>query len=223
LTTKASQFGAASETVTDNEKAKRVYTKRINYIIDNHRCTWSNYRKLTIMKQSLLAIILLLTSVNAHAIDFTLFGGESEFSLAGGPDVHKDKGDRYAEIRYRETLSENGFLGLGVGDRFGYSLYAGEHNTYGADIFQTWGRFMFGFGIEAADNNEEVVQSTAGYELLFEWAITEHWAASLKHRSNCRQICGGVPDYVPIIGQLPHGSDDKTNGGYNWLMLRYTF
>jgi hypothetical protein len=176
------------------------------------------------MKQLILASILTLTSVNVYAADFTsgkfsIFGGESEFSLALGRYVHKDKGKGYGEARYRETLSENGFLGTGIGDRFGYSLYIGESNTYGADLFQNWGNFMFGFGIEAADNNETVVESTAGYELLFEYAITPNWAISLKHRSNCRQICESVPG----MKILPHGSKDKANGGFNFLMLRYTF
>lgn len=161
------------------------------------------------MKQLIGLLLLFIISTNAY----------SEFSLAAGQDFHKDIGKGYGEIRWRGTLSNNGLFGTGWGDRFGYSLYAGESNTYGIDAFQTWGRFTFGFGIEAADSDVHVVDSDGGYELLFEWAFTEHWAASMKHRSNCRQICRNVPG----LQVLPKGHDDRSNTGYNFLMVRYSF
>lgn len=170
------------------------------------------------LKNTLLTLILLLP-LSANADPITLFGGESEFSLALGADVHKDMGKKYGELRYREILSENGLFGWGLGDDFGFSLYAGEMNTYGVDIYLTFGKLMLAWGAELADRTNEVVDSNGGYELLIEYAFTEHWALGIKHRSNCRQICSKVPG----LSFLPKGDDDKTNGGYNFLVLRYTF
>jgi len=171
------------------------------------------------MLKNILLTLILLLPLSANAEQFTLFGGESEFSLALGRDIHKAPEQNYGEIRYREVLSENGLFGWGLGDDFGFSLYAGEMNTYGADIYLTFGKMMFAWGAEIADRTDDVVDSNGGYELLIEYAFTEHWALGIKHRSNCRQIC----DQVPGFSVLPKGDEDKTNGGYNFLVLRYTF
>lgn len=168
---------------------------------------------------TLKELVILLMIIAVLGIIVASPEAQAEFSIAGGQDFLKNQGAGYAEIRWRGTLSENGLFGTNWGDRFGYSLYAGDANTYGVDVFQTWDKFMFGLGVEAADNDINVVASTAGYELLFEWAFTEHWAVSYKHRSNCRQICRKVPG----LGILPKGSENKTNGGFNFLMVRYTF
>ena len=41
------------------------------------------------LRITLLTLILLLP-LSANADPITIFGGESEFSLAMGPDIHKD-------------------------------------------------------------------------------------------------------------------------------------
>ena len=170
------------------------------------------------MIKNILITLILLLPLSANADPISLFGEPGIFSIAAGTDVHKAIGYEYGEIRYRELLytfeEEDGFW-----DTFGFSLYAGSMTTFGADLYITHNQWMFGWGIEGANSNEEVVDSTGGYELLVEYAFTEHWALSLKHRSNCRQICRKIPGF----DLLPKGDEDKTNGGFNWLMVRYAF
>ena len=169
------------------------------------------------MLKTILLTLVLLLPFSANA-EFTLFGGESEFSLAFGPDIYKEVGKKYGELRYRETLylfKGDGIWG-GFWDEFGYSAYAGSMTTLGLDLYITHNQWMFGWGIEGARKNTDVVDSTGGYELLIEYAFTEQWALSLKHRSNCRQICRN-------ISFLPKGDEDKSNGGFNFLLLRYMF
>ncbi len=165
------------------------------------------------MIKTILLTITLLLPLSANAEAFTLFGGESNLSIAAGTDIHKALGYDYGEVRYRETLYE---FESDFWDEFGFSLYAGTMMTLGGDLYVTHGNWMYGWGIEGAKSNEDVVDSIGGYELLVEYEMTEHWAISLKHRSNCRQICRNL-DF------MPKGSQDKSNGGFNWLMLRYTF
>ncbi len=169
------------------------------------------------IKNAALALILLL-SFSANAEDTTIFGGESNFSLALGTDIHKALGHVYGEFRYRETLHV--FEEDTYWDEFGFSLYTGSMITFGGDLYITRNNWMFGFGLEGAKSDDEVVDSTGGYELLIEYALPwEHWAISLKHRSNCRQICRAVPG----LDWMPKGDENKSNGGFNWIMLRYTF
>ena len=148
--------------------------------------------------------------------EFTLFGEPGVFSIAAGTDLYKAVGYDYGEFRYREKLHtfEDSYW-----TTFGFSLYGGGMFTLGADFYITRNKWMYAFGIEGAKRNEEVVDSVGGYELLVEYAMTEHWAISFKHRSNCRQICREVPG----LDLLPKGGEDKTNGGFNWLMIRYSW
>lgn len=158
---------------------------------------------------------LLVFSSTSEAKEFTIFGGESHFSAAVGADTYKISGKIYGEVRYRENLyifEEGGYWG--TESTFGYSLYAGTMYTLGGDLYITHNKWMFGVGIEGAEADKEVVDSVGGYELLVEYEITKHWALSLKHRSNCRQICRHLKF-------MPKGSENKRNGGYNFLLLRY--
>ena len=165
------------------------------------------------IKQLILATILSVASINVYADSFLLFGGHGGFSLASGSDIHKAIGYEYGEVRYRETLYN--FKG-DFWDDFGFSLYAGTMMTLGGDLYLTHNKWMYAIGIEGAESDEDVVDSVGGYELLVEYAVTEHWALSLKHRSNCRQICRHL-DF------MPKGDEDKSNGGFNWLLIRYSF
>jgi len=166
----------------------------------------------------ILAVIALVAfSSDSKAEGFTILGGDSNFSVATGPDIHKITGKMYAEFRYRETLynfKEGGYWG--TESTIGYSLYAGTMVTFGGDLFLTHNKWMFGFGIEGAEADKEIVDSVGGYELLVEYAFTEQWAVSLKHRSNCRQICRHLKF-------MPKGSESKRNGGFNFLMIRYSW
>ena len=166
------------------------------------------------MIKNILFTLVLLLSFSANADPISLFGGESNFSLAYGPDIHKAPQQNYGEMRYRETLHV--FEEDTYWDEFGYSLYVGGMYTLGADLYITRNKWMFGWGIEGAKRNSDVVDSTGGYELLIEYEIAEQWALSLKHRSNCRQICRNLPF-------MPKGDEELANGGYNFLMLRYIF
>ncbi len=157
---------------------------------------------------------LVVFSSDSQAEGLTLFGGESEISLAYGPDIHKDLGKKYWEFRYRETLHI--FQEDTYWDEFGFSAYSGSMYTLGGDLWITRNNWMFGFGVEGAKRDSDVVDSTGGYELLIEYKITKQWALSLKHRSNCRQICRNIPF-------LPKGDEDLSNGGFNFLMARYNF
>jgi len=165
------------------------------------------------MVKELLLTLMLLLPLSATADPFTLAGGESKFSLAAGPDVHQDQGKIYGEFRYRETLHT--FRG-DFWDEFGFSLYTGSMITIGGDLYITHGSWMYGLGIEGAKKDTEVVDSTGGYELLIEYGFNAQWALSFKHRSNCRTFCRH-------LSFMPKGDKDKKNGGFNFIMLRYSF
>ena len=139
------------------------------------------------------------------------------FSVAGGLDFIHDQGLEYAELRWRDNLMDDGLFGYG--DSFGWTLYGGSMETVGIGIYNTWGPLLIGWGAEAADPQEDVVETEGGYEILIEYAMTEHWALSLKHRSNCRDVCRNIPG----LDALPKGAMDKSNKGFNYLMLRFTF
>ena len=164
------------------------------------------------MRYYILVLALLPLTVSAEQYDFNL-------SIASGTDFIHDKGKSYSEIRWRQNLvilepSDN----MWKPDTIGYSIYAGSMSTKGIGIYATWGKFLFGWGPEYADIGE-FVPTEHGYELLAEYAFTESWAVSIKHRSNCRDVCRRVPG----LDVLKKGPEDEHNQGYNYITLRYTF
>lgn len=150
------------------------------------------------LRITLITSLLLLLSFSAHA----------ELSIAGGVDVWKAPGDVYGELRYTGE------------DWNHWSLYTGTDGSVGGDVFITYKRFIFGLGAEYAFSYDpEVVDTDWGYQFRIEYKINENWSGFFKHVSNCRKICkdGKMLDF------LPHGDQDTTNHGFNYLGLRYSF
>ena len=159
-----------------------------------------------------LILILALTSTNAFA----------ELSMAYGVDViHSydpdiDETWEYGEIRYSHMLGTANVFSKPR--EYGWHGYVGSNDTVGIGLYGKFDDWKFGWGVEFAEPNE-LTSTEGGYELLVEYALTEHWALSLKHRSNCRDVC----TKVPFMDILPHGDEDTSNRGANYLTVRYTF
>ena len=136
------------------------------------------------------------------------------FSVAGGADAGFDAGRTYGEIRYSHDLYE--FDG---GTKFGASGYLGSMDTKGLGIYFKGESLLFGFGVEYADEDEDIVGTEHGYELRAEWEFIEQWSFGWKHRSNCSHVCRKVP----LMDNMKKGPDDGTNHGFNYLIVRYEF
>ena len=136
------------------------------------------------------------------------------FSIAGGVDVGFAAGDTYGEVRYSHDLHE--FDG---GNIFGASAYLGSMNTRGVGIYFKGESLLFGFGVEYADADEDIVSTEHGYELRLEYEIIEQWSIGWKHRSNCSHVCREVS----LLDNMKKGPEDGTNHGFNYLIVRYEF
>lgn len=159
------------------------------------------------------AFMNLLTAIMIAG--FVLYpSAQAGVSIAGGQDFGFAKGQQYGEIRYSHDLYE--FDG---GNIFGASAYLGSMNTKGAGIYFKGEYLLFGIGVETADEDEDVVDTTDGYELRLEVKVAEHWSVGVKHRSNCSVVCREVP----VMNGMKKGPEDKSNHGFNFVIVRYEF
>ena len=157
------------------------------------------------MKKVLFILLILVPAI-----------AQAEWAASYGLDARHDMGREYAEVRYLD-LSTPFFHGTDYA--FGWSAYAGTDNTHGADIFYPYKNWEFGWGVEYSDYQEDLVETTWKYELRIGYNFTKHISAQLLHKSNCKGICGNVPG----LSILPHGGEDVSNKGLNYLslMVRY--
>ncbi len=182
----------------------------------------------------ILPIILVFVSFSANADHWWQQEyPKSEWSIAGGYDIiHSYDDDRrieeaqedepelveeYWEARYRSELYQFD-TDDGVRSGLGLSIYGGSKNTVGFGIYGTYGPMLFGWGIEHAEP-DYLTSTEGGYEILLEWRVLDDWSIGLKHRSNCKSVCSKTG----LDNILPHGDEDSTNRGWNYLFVRYNF
>lgn len=137
----------------------------------------------------------------------------ADFALSYGVDIIHDEGAPYTELRYIETddlfFSEEDYA-------FGWSAFLGTDNTFGGEFYYPYKNWEVGVGVEYSDAVVDVVETEWKYQFRVGYNFTESLSLQVFHKSNCRDVCTKLP-----LDFLPHGPQDKSNKGFNYLSLMY--
>lgn len=138
----------------------------------------------------------------------------AEWAAGYGWDVLHDRGAGYGELRYIDTTTP---FFHDTDYALGWSAFLGTRNTVGVELFYPYKKWEIGFGVEYSDEGEDVVETAWKYEVRVGYLMTEQWSVQWFHKSNCRDICSKTG----LDNILPHGPDDKSNRGFNYVGLMY--
>ena len=142
-----------------------------------------------------VALILLLISIPAHALD-----------LSFGPDVTHAKGKTLLELSYSGKQWPHWRVSAG---------FIGSIPEAGIEIYQTFfhGKAEAGLGINYSEAND-IVSTDWKYRIRIAWNASEHWGATYLHFSNGQTALKET--------FLPHG-ENGINYGYNFVLGVYRF